>query len=347
MKVYPADDSRAPPVLLREDSFRGDDCGLPAPCRAHPFCFKHYNEAKQDASVTDVLAPVKGAPADSRAKHWCFTINNPTPYENSDVDSLVRRGVATYLVAGDEVASSGTRHIQGYVAFKCTKRLSQVRNLLSPRAHCEVMRGTSEQASNYCKKDGLFREFGDLPLTPAGRAKRDYDQIVASCKAGKLDELDSEVFFLHYNLAKRIKTDFAKAPENLDSVCGMWLQGPPGGGKSFMARGFCTPAELYLKPCNKWWDSYQDQEYVLLDDFDHNHKCLGHHLKIWSDRYAFAAEQKGSTIQIRPKSVMVTSNYSIAEIFGDDPALAKALLRRFDVFQVNDRVAVPVPPADA
>jgi len=275
-----------------------------------------------------------------RALNWVFTLNN---YHDDDcelLDKLVQFGVATYVVYGFETAPvTGTPHLQGMVTFTKRRRLSQILDVC-PTAHYEVMRGTPEQASQYCKKGGLVREFGSMPLSAAGRAKRDYAAIVASCKAGDLESLDPQIFFLHYGVAKRIKSDFAKAPANLDDVCGVWFMGPPGSGKSFMARTQCAPEDLYLKPCNKWWDSYQGQSHVLLDDFDTNHKCLGHHLKIWADRYAFAAEQKGSTVQIRPKKLIITSNYSVAEIFGDDLALTTAIKRRFQIYQVVDRQAV-------
>lgn len=284
-----------------------------------------------------------------RARLWCFTCNNPDDMDAFKYDGLVPQGVASYVVYGREFAPhTGTPHYQGFIRFEKCLRLSDVLRVC-PQAHYEVTRGTAQQAALYCKKDGDFREFGSLPAGPAATAKRDYAAIVAACKKGDLESLPDDTFFLHYGTAKRIKTDFAKPPPNLDDCCGVWFVGPPGGGKSFMARARCSADDLYLKPANKWWDSYQGQEFVLIDDFDHNHKCLGHHLKIWADRYAFPAEQKGSTIQVRPSVIMVTSNYSIDDIFHEDAALAVAIKRRFKVFIVNDRKAVCTddPPAVA
>lgn len=97
----------------------------------------------------------------SESKHWCFTINN---WSRDDEERLKELGEeVTYLVFGYETGEQGTPHLQGYVCFKNKVRLNMARGLLGGRAHCEVKRGTPQQAADYCKKEGLFLEFGDLP----------------------------------------------------------------------------------------------------------------------------------------------------------------------------------------
>lgn len=111
----------------------------------------------------------------SQSRKWCFTLNN---YAESDYRNLLElgrdleRNGLRYLVVGREVgADNGTPHLQGYVIFNDRKRLRGVKSVLGARTHCEASRGSEVQASEYCKKDGDFSEFGELSRSP-GRPKQ-------------------------------------------------------------------------------------------------------------------------------------------------------------------------------
>lgn len=70
---------------------------------------------------------------------------------------------------------------------------------------------------------------------------------------------------------------------------------------------------------------------VLIDDLSKDHRFMGYFLKRWCDHYPFRAEYKGGSKTIRPRAIIVTSNYSIEDIFGDDQVLVGAIKRRFKV----------------
>lgn len=263
-----------------------------------------------------------------RSKYWCYTINNPVESDGPPPEDLV-----TYNIIAEEVGEEeGTPHYQGYCEMKNVVSLAYMKTLL-PRAHIEKRKGTGKEASDYCKKDGNYKEFGVLAPSrgaAGGEAmKRRYEEAFKQALTGALNDIDKDLLTRHYHAYKRIKQDNPEPPVPLDDVCGFWYHGPPNTGKSYTARE--RYPDLYDKPANKWFDGYRGEDTVLIDDFDLNHKVLGHHLKRWADRYAFPAESKGTTTPIRPKRIIVTSNYTIAEIFCEDPVLVTALERRFTV----------------
>lgn len=103
---------------------------------------------------------------------WCFTLNNPTDDETRALTAAAILPAVTYLVFGRETGESGTPHLQGFVIFKRSKRIASVKRFFgSTRYHLEVAHGTNKQASDYCKKEGSFEEFGILP-GPVGKTSR-------------------------------------------------------------------------------------------------------------------------------------------------------------------------------
>lgn len=266
-----------------------------------------------------------------RGKSWCFTLNNPQPSSLKDLDPSTYE----YLVYGREKApGTGTEHLQGFVVFKDRKRRAQVSKLI-PNAWLEPAKGTPKEASDYCKKDGDFVEEGVLPEGQTAAATRAAKEKWAAIKklaiAGEVDSLEGSVFVPHYRNLKQIESDYAPRAVDLDDVCGIWYVGEPGCGKSHAARSL--DQGYYLKPMNKWWDGFiaQKHQTVVLEDLDLEQTFMGHYLKNWADKWSFAAEKKGATIQIRPKRIVVTSNYTIEQIWSSDPALVQALKRRFKV----------------
>jgi len=263
-------------------------------------------------------------------RSYCFTLNNYTEVERL----VLLHATCRYVIIGKEVGESGTPHLQGYIVFSTEKSLKQVRQLC-PRSHWEGARGSALDSYTYCSKEGDFEERGTRPMSSKEKGLSEiarWDLARSKAKEGKLDEIPSDIYLRYYRTLKEVAKDHMVTPADAEDLTGVWIHGPAGCGKSRKARVDYPLA--YLKMCNKWWDGYQGEDHVIIDDVDSKHDVLGHHLKIWADRYAFLAETKGGAQAIRPKTIVVTSQYSIEDIW-PDVETRDALRRRFTVINMT------------
>lgn len=264
-----------------------------------------------------------------RFRAYCFTLNN---YSELERITLLHTDCA-YIVIGKEVGLLGTPHLQGYIAFKDKKSLAQMRKLC-PRSHWEGAKGSAAANFAYCSKEGDFEERGIRPLTPEEKGaaeKARWKGVWDLAKAGLIEEIPEDVRLRYYRTIKEIRKDYMVKPPDAEDTTGVWIYGPAGIGKSRKAREDYPDA--YLKMANKWWCGYQNESNVIIDDLDPKHECLGHHLKIWADRYSFLAEIKGGAVHIRPQKIVVTSQYHPTAIWTDKET-QDAILRRFIVIEL-------------
>jgi hypothetical protein len=260
------------------------------------------------------------------SRSWVFTLNN---YTEEEFRVVQEDWECRFLVVGKEVGEEGTPHLQGYIVFPCIKRITGMKKL-SGRAHWEQAKGDADSNVAYCSKEGDVFTRGDKPVSQKRKGEMNverYERAWKAARIGDLEAIDADIRFSHYRTCKEIGKDFMIKPDDASETTGLWYYGEAGSGKSRTARAEFP--DSYLKMANKWWDGYQAHPTVILDDFGRDHKVLGHHLKIWSDRYSFLAETKGGAIHIRPEVLCVTSQYSIEEIWSEDLETQAALKRRF------------------
>lgn len=262
----------------------------------------------------------------ARSRAWVFTLNNPGPEDAGCLNALGYQ----YCIAGKEVGENGTPHLQGYAYFKNKKSLRQLKKLL-PRAHWEIRRGTHEEARTYCMKDGDYHEDGTPPQDPkeqGDKERKRWQRAWELAKEGNIEEVDADIRVRCYSTLKRIRKDYQTVPESIPELHNEWYWGETGAGKTRKAREENPGA--YLKNANKWWDGYVDQDVVVIDEWSPEHACLASHLKQWADHHPFAAESKGGMMCIRPKKIIITSNYSPEECF-EKAADLEPIRRRFKV----------------
>lgn len=264
-----------------------------------------------------------------RKRNWCFTYNN---YDICPIvtpmDECVR---VKWMRYGMEVGAQGTPHLQGCVQFK--HEISKPTEMFDWgwKCHWEAMKGTIQQNLDYTGKeanfdDGTLQEFGERPLTNAERRRAGaaasnerYKEIIDMAEKGQFDEIKAKhpgdflrmgkrLHEVHVEFnCKRKKTDIMQGGHKMH----IWCSGKTGTGKSTAVWEHCGE-DLYLKDKNKWWDNYKGEKYVLIEDFEPDWTGKAK-LKTWADRYPFTVEFKGGSTTIRPKMLIVTSNYRLED----------------------------------
>jgi len=259
-------------------------------------------------------------------RNWAFTFPN---YPNTElVDNIECR----YIGYAHEIApTTGTPHLQGFICFyNATTYKSVIKQM--PGCHVEHMKGSMRQNETYCSKESKLIERGDKPVTndDKGRANQlRWQRTRELAKEGKLDDVDADIYVQHYNTLKRIQMDHAQRPEVRPETSGIWIYGKSGVGKTKLV--FEQYPDHYVKSRNKWWSSYTGQDVVVCDDVGlEDAKWMGSFLKDWAGQYPFQAETKGSSMIIRPRLFVVTSQYSIEDLWYDQET-RDALNRRFTV----------------
>lgn len=272
----------------------------------------------------------------SRSRNWCFTLNNWSEDDIKYIHDTYEANKDAWKIKAvayaQEIGDSGTPHLQGFICFTNLRPFTSVKTLTGDRAHIEMMRGSVQSNIDYCSKQGELIVLGKLPMTQKEKGeagKKAYEEAWELAKSGHIEDIEPGLRLTYYTTLKRIAKDYMAPPADNDIIENYWLWGPTGTGKSRAVRAQYGD-DMYSKACNKWWDGYVGQETVLLDDFDKKHDILGHHLKIWGDHYSFTAEVKGCAMSIRPKRIIVTSNYHPRDIWPDETTYGP-IERRFKV----------------
>jgi len=264
-------------------------------------------------------------PNSSRAKHWCFTLNNYSEDELSRL-SVLPEGVE-YLVFGKETGESGTPHLQGYISFSSRKRFAQVKVVVGSRAHLEAAKGSPESNRSYCTKDGEFVELGTCPRGQGARS--DLDKLQSDISSGaSFEAIQSEHFALYLRYSRSIDRLIMRSSTRRDWLTEVFVfHGQTGTGKTRRVHEKETPAQLYVHPGGAWFDGYESQEAVLFDDFGGSEFKLTYLLKLL-DRYPMCVPVKGGFVNWNPKRVYITSNLNPEDWYPNAYDQHRAALRR-------------------
>jgi len=112
--------------------------------------------------------------------------------------------------------------------------------------------------------------------------------------------------------------------------------GEPGTGKSRTAKEICETRgyQIYYKSRGDWWDFYNGQEAVIIDDF-YGWLKYDELLRL-TDRYPLIVPTKGGFTEFMAKLIIITTNKPIDSWYTGhwyDDTAKRALLRRIDVYE--------------
>lgn len=267
-----------------------------------------------------------------RSRAWVFTINNYTDTDVDNIDNLFINDSVRYVVYGRETGDSGTPHLQGYIEFDNARTHRQINKKL-PGAYVALRRGSAAQAAEYCKKSGDYIEYGEISDSDAdkrAKAKQAYGEIVKRAEDGDLTWVKENYPKVYLQWKPRLEDICIPKTAVIDGELeNEWWCGPTGTGKS--RKLWLEYPNHFQKELNKWWCGYKGEEVVAIEEWSPKNECTGSQLKIWADRYPFTGQIKGGSLKkIRPKKIIVLSNYTIEQCF-PSPEDHLPLKRRFKV----------------
>ena len=257
------------------------------------------------------------------SKGWCYTLNNYTPDDVRVLQALhaLPGHSVEYHIFQPELGAQGTPHLQGFIYFNARKRRSTVSNLLPSRPHLEPLRGTPQQASDYCRKDdtrdadagfGVF-EAGELPVHEQGK-RNDLLAVKHHIDNGmhlwSIPDTDESLFSTVSRNHRSLGIYESHKTQGRDKKTALHIhEGQSGTYKSFAAQRYPDAYALEHGNSGAWFDGYEPNKHrtVVADEFG-GHFMPYTTLKRLTDRYPMNVETKGGRVAFRADRVVITSN---------------------------------------
>lgn len=265
--------------------------------------------------------------SEHRSRGWCFTSFDKEPPKWNEKSMR-------YLIYGKEICpESGREHWQSFVYYKNAKTMTASIKLLGKHHH-EKMRGNTEQAIEYCKKEKNYTEVGE---EPEQGERKDLDEIKEEIINGKrVEEIMMEAPTMYHQYGRtleKIEDVIMRKKYRTEMTEGIWLWGETGVGKSHKAFENYNEENCYQwTNDNGWWDGYRQQETVIMNDF--RGEISYNMLLQLIDKWPMKVSRRGrEPMPFLSKKIIITSSKSPEQIYRhrDEEDKIEQLLRRLKV----------------
>lgn len=271
-------------------------------------------DTAQDPSMA--RTPYKRPP---RGTRFCFTLNNWTEREYTQLTSSAFTAKMKWLIIAKETGDSNTPHLQGALILNTQTAFSTVKKLPGlTRAHLEPMHGSPQDSLAYCsKQDSVPFVYGTLP-TPGKR--NDLYNVVDQILEGKsIKEISENTegavavvkFFKGLTVLRSITRPKRTTPPMV-----MWVYGQTGTGKTRSCFEWANKlGDVWISSGGlRWFDGYDGQDSAIFDDFRSKGVSFSFLLRLL-DRYPLQVEFKGGFVEWTPRYIFITAPEKPADMF--------------------------------
>lgn len=281
----------------------------------------------------------------ARTLSWCYTLNNPTGLVDHDALPGLKYGVFQ-----EEISSTGTHHLQGFLHFDKRKRMTQILEMEGMEgAHLEPMAGTIKQASDYCTDpakripDTVPTVFGAMPECTQGK-RNDIVSLAQALRSGEtfrsLSSHDNMVAVMARSMrfVERMEIEYTP-PVDRNDVHTTLHYGPPGVGKTYCAtQGEDQDYYVYTPVPGMFWNQYRGQTKVVFDEFDGASMPPLTFQRIF-DKLRYTINTKGSSQYFRGVDLHITTNYLPTNWWKEGTNYKRdAVIRRIDECHLHTEI---------
>lgn len=280
-----------------------------------------------------------------------FTINNWRKIEDLSGFYKELENISAYGVVGEEIGEKKkTEHLQGYMEFRNPRSRKSIGKSLRNNWF-EKPRGNGQQASDYCKKDGSYVEWGILKPGQGKRTELDNTRNAVSENVSLREIIISGTArnYQGIRMAEKLLTIFEKGRTDKPEV--KWFWGATECGKSWTAKHEALELaggdldKIYFTSKNgKWWDGYDKHELVIINDIRADWIKF-EDLLCLLDEDPYRVENKGGSRQFLGKHIWITCPMHPAVVFENTLEDVTQLTRRIKIiqkFKINYRTGTEV-----